>query len=83
MPSSFTSAARLAPNAETKDFVAAYSTVNGDTMAAAAEEVYTKQPRSFLAFCASRANLTSLPSSSQHLSTTSRSGASETTLAIK
>ncbi len=47
-----TSAARLAPKAEMKDLVAAYSTVKGDTMDAAAEEVYTKQPRSFLAFCA-------------------------------
>lgn len=102
MSSHGTSAARLAPNAEMKDFVAAYSTcaivadlivgmqgtqhmriycckkhwphktilepartsvllirlcprssltVNGDTIAAAAEEVYTKQPRSPFAFC--------------------------------
>ena len=45
------SAAREAPKEDTKDLVAAYSTVKGDTMAAAALLVYTKQPRSPFCFC--------------------------------
>lgn len=49
MPCGFTSAARLAPNTLRKDLVAAYCTLKGEGMAAAADEVYTMQPGSFLA----------------------------------
>ena len=51
MPLCRTSTARPAPNADRNALVAAYSTVKGDTMQAAAEEVYTKHPRSCFAVC--------------------------------
>ena len=44
MPWCLTSAARLAPKADKKLLVAAYRTVKGEGMAAAAEDVKTKQP---------------------------------------
>ena len=53
MPRCRTSTARLAPNALKKDFVAAYSAVKGDAIAAAALDVNTMQPRCPLATCAS------------------------------
>ena len=46
-----TSAARDAPNVDRKLLPAAYITVKGETMAAAADEVNTKQPLSFFARC--------------------------------
>ena len=51
MPACFTSTAREAPKEDRKLLVAAYMTVMGDTMAAAADDVSTKHPRSFLAVC--------------------------------
>ena len=51
MPWCLTSTARLAPKEETKLFVAAYSAVKGEAMAAAALEVNTMQPRSFFCTC--------------------------------
>ena len=48
-PCGLTSGARLAPNAEMKLLVAAYCTEKGLGMAAAADDVNTTQPRSFLA----------------------------------
>jgi hypothetical protein len=49
IPRCCTSEASPAPKEEMKLLVAAYSTVNGDGMAAAADDVNTKQPRNFLA----------------------------------
>ena len=51
MPRCLTSTARLAPKEEMKLFVAAYSAVKGEAMAAAALEVNTMQPRSFFCTC--------------------------------
>ena len=51
MPWGLTSPARLAPNADRKLFVAAYSTEKGPGSMAAADDVNTKQPRSFFASC--------------------------------
>lgn len=44
MPLGLTSGAREAPNDDRNDLVAAYSTEKGLGMAAAADDVYTKQP---------------------------------------
>ena len=52
MPACRTSAAREAPNVDRKLLLAAYMTVKGDTIAAAAEDVNTKQPLSCLVLCA-------------------------------
>ncbi len=51
-----TSAASDAPKEDMKDFVDAYKTLKGLGMAAAADEVYTKQPLSFLSNCISTMN---------------------------
>lgn len=51
MPWCRTSTAKLAPKDEMKLFVAAYSAVNGEAMAAAALDVNTMQPRSFFCTC--------------------------------
>lgn len=51
MPRCLVSMARLAPKEDRKLLVAAYSTLKGEGMAAAAEDVYTKQPLCFFAVC--------------------------------
>lgn len=49
MPACRSSMAREAPKEDRNDFVAAYSAVIGETIAAAADDVNTTQPLSFLA----------------------------------
>ena len=51
MPRCLVSMAKLAPKEDRKLLVAAYRTLKGEGMAAAADDVYTKQPLSFLAVC--------------------------------
>ena len=54
MPWCLTSGAKLAPKADMKHLVAAYTAPKGEGIQAAADEVKTIQPFSFLSICAAQ-----------------------------